>query len=187
VEETLTTGAAQQEHCGLAPATVAASGGRLGRQVLIRRRGGARACWHVTSAELSECSFPKLGALLAAKADHAVAFHGWTAERIGVGGGVVDRAANPERHRRHEALKEEVRAAIQAALDELGPPWNALPVVLETSGAFSGRHPDNVANRITGFGNGVQVEQPEAVRKGARVRDAVAQAVADVYLRQGDV
>ena len=28
------------------------------------------------------------------------AFHGWTAERIGVGGGLVDRAAHPERHRR---------------------------------------------------------------------------------------
>ena len=76
---------------------------------------------------------------------------------------------------------------IEAALTVLGPPSNALPVVLETSGGVSGRHPDNVVNRITGFGNGVQVEQPEAVRKGARVRDAVAQAVADVYLRQGDV
>ncbi len=81
-----------------------------------KRRGGAKACWHVTSAEISELSFPKLGAMLAAKADHAVAFHGWTAERIGVGGGAVDRAAHPERHRRHEALKEEVRAGIEAAL-----------------------------------------------------------------------
>ena len=152
-----------------------------------KRGGGAKACWHVTSAEISARSFPKLGAMLAAKADHAVAFHGWTAERIGVGGGAVDRAAHPERHRRHEALKEEVRAAITAALNVLGPPWSGLPVVLETSGAFSGRHPDNVVNRITEFGNGVQVEQPEAVRKNARARDAVAQAVAEVYLRQGDV
>ena len=152
-----------------------------------KRSGGAKACWHVTSAEICGRSFPKLGALLAAKADHAVAFHGWTEDRIGVGGGVVDRAAHPERHRRHEALKEEVRAGIEAALLALGPPWNALPVVLETSGGFSGRHPDNVVNRITGFGNGVQVEQPEEVRKNARARDAVAQAVADVYLRHGDV
>ncbi len=37
VEETLTTGAAQQEHCGPGPATLAAIGGRLVRQVLIRR------------------------------------------------------------------------------------------------------------------------------------------------------
>ena len=50
-----------------------------------------------------------------------------------------------------------------------------------------GRHPDNVANRITKLGNGVQVEQPEAVRKAPWVRDAVALAVAEVYLRQGDV
>ena len=84
-------------------------------------------------------------------------------------------------------MKEEVRAGIEAALSALGPPWNGLPVVLETSGAFSGRHPDNVVNRITGFGNGVQVEQPEGARRDARARDAVAQAVADVYLRQADV
>ena len=82
---------------------------------------------------------------------------------------------------------KEVPAGIEAALLALGPPWNALPVVLETSGGFSGSHRGNVVNRITGFGNGVQVEQPEAVRKGARVRDAVADAVARVYLRQGGV
>jgi hypothetical protein len=44
----------------------------------------------------------------------------------------------------------------------------------------------NVVSRVTEFGNGVQVEQPEGVRKDARARDAVALAVADVYLRQGD-
>ena len=59
-------------------------------------------------------------------------------------------------------------------------------MVLETSGGFSGSHPENIVNRITGFGNGVQVEKSEAVRKGARARDAVAQAVADVYLRRAD-
>ena len=36
-EESLPTGAARQEHCGLDAATLAAIGGRLGRQVLIRR------------------------------------------------------------------------------------------------------------------------------------------------------
>ena len=80
-----------------------------------------------------------------------------------------------------------VRAGVEAALSVPGPPWNALAVVLETSGAFSGSHPDNVANRITGFGNGVQVEQPEEVRQEARACDANAQAVADVHLRQADV
>jgi len=60
-------------------------------------------------------------------------------------------------------------------------------VAQETSGGFSGRRPENVVNRITKLGNGIQVEQPEAVRKDARARDAVAQAVADVYLRQADV
>ena len=83
--------------------------------------------------------------------------------------------------------QEAVRVAIKAALDALGPPWSGLPVVLEASGGFAGAHPDNVVNRITEFGNGVQVEQPEAVRKDARARDAVAQAVACVSLRRGDV
>jgi phage replication-related protein YjqB (UPF0714/DUF867 family) len=174
---------AERVHAALAAA------GRSARGWLCqgwKKGGGAYACWHVTSAEISELSFPRLGAMLAAKAEHAVAFHGWTADRIGVGGGVVDRAAHPERHRCHEALKEEIRAGIEAALVALGPPWSGIPVVLETSGAFSGSHPENVVNRITGFGNGVQVEQPEGVRQDARARDAVAQAVTSVYLRQSD-
>ncbi len=62
-----------------------------------------------------------------------------------------------------------------------------MAAVLETSGGFSGRQPDNVVNRITKLGDGVQIEQPEEVRKDARVRDAVADAVARVYLRQGDL
>jgi phage replication-related protein YjqB (UPF0714/DUF867 family) len=152
-----------------------------------KKGGGAKSCWHITSAEISGRSFPKLGGMLAAKSDHAVAFHGWTEARAGIGGGVVDVAAHPERHRRHEALKEEIRTTIEAALQALGPPWRELPVVLEASGRFSGRHRENVVNRITEFGNGVQIEQPENVRTDARVRDAVAQAVADVYLRRPDV
>jgi phage replication-related protein YjqB (UPF0714/DUF867 family) len=60
-------------------------------------------------------------------------------------------------------------------------------VVLEASGGFSGSHPGNVVNRITKLGNGVQIEQPEGVRKEAAARDAVAQAVAEVYPRQPGV
>ncbi len=148
-EETLTTGAARQEHCGVDPATLKAIGGRLGRQVLIRRSARRKRCWHVTSAEISGRSFPKLGAMLAAKSDHAVAFHGWTRTRIGIGGGVVDGTVHPERHQQHEALKEEIRTGIEAALQALGPPWDKLPVVLEASSGFSGRHKDNIVNRIT--------------------------------------
>jgi hypothetical protein len=37
------------------------------------------------------------------------------------------------------------------------------------------------------LGNGVQIEQPEAARKDARVRDGIARAVAAVYLRQKDL
>lgn len=54
-------------------------------------------------------------------------------------------------------------------------------------GRFFGPPPDNVTNRITEFGNGLQVEQPGSVRRGVRVRDALAEAVADVYLRHGAV
>jgi len=152
-----------------------------------KRGGGAKSCWHITSAEIAERSFPKLGLMLATKSKHAVAFHGWSEDRIGVGGGVVDAVTHPDEHNRHEALKEEVRAAIEAALGALGSPWSGLAVVLEASGGFSGRHPNNIVNRITKLGNGVQIEQPERVRKDAQVRVAVAQAIANVYLRRPDV
>ncbi len=48
-EETLTKGAARQEHCGLDRATLAAIGGRLGRQVLIRRGVEPLALFTVTA------------------------------------------------------------------------------------------------------------------------------------------
>ena len=79
-----------------------AAAGRSARGWLCqgwKRGGGAKSCWHITSAEISGRSFPKLGAMLAAKSGHAVAFHGWTEERIGIGGGVVDAAAHPAEHR----------------------------------------------------------------------------------------
>ncbi len=152
-----------------------------------KQGGGAHLCWHITSSVISGRSFPKLGAMLAAKSDHAVAFHGWTRTRIGVGSGVVDGTAHPERHQQHEALKEEIRTGIEAALQALGPPWDKLPVVLEASSGFSGRHKDNIVNRITKLGNGVQIEQPEAARKDARVRDGIARAVAAAYLKQEDL
>ena len=48
-EDTLVAGAAREEHCGLDPATLAAFGGRLGRQVLIRRRAEPLALFTVTA------------------------------------------------------------------------------------------------------------------------------------------
>ena len=48
-EETLPPAAARQEHCGLDPATLAALGGRLGRQVLIRRSAQRLALFTVTA------------------------------------------------------------------------------------------------------------------------------------------
>jgi phage replication-related protein YjqB (UPF0714/DUF867 family) len=65
---------------------------------------GAHRCWHITASEISEQSFPRLGALFGPGASrgafaHAVAFHGQDdCEAIIVGGGLPRDTA-------HDALK----------------------------------------------------------------------------------
>ena len=40
----------------------------------------------------------------------------------------------------------------------------------------------NIVNRVTAAGNGIQLEQPAAVRTVKKRRDAIAQAVAAFYV-----
>jgi phage replication-related protein YjqB (UPF0714/DUF867 family) len=139
---------------------------------------GAHRCWHVTSSEISERSFPKLAALFAAGAPrgafaHAVAFHGQNdTEAIVVGGGRPRDAA-------HTALKTKLAADISAALSAVmdDPP----PVVVKRSGPLAGVERANIVNRVTAAGNGMQLEQPAAVRTVKKRRDAIAAAVAAFY------
>ncbi|HET9317911.1 MAG TPA: poly-gamma-glutamate hydrolase family protein [Vicinamibacteria bacterium] len=140
---------------------------------------GAHRCWHITASEISERSFPRLGSLFGPGASrgpfaHAVAFHGQNdSEAIVVGGGLPRDAA-------HTALKMtlglRIRDALRAVMED--PP----AVVVKRSGPLAGIERANIVNRITAAGNGIQVEQPAAVRTVNEPRDAIAQAVAAFYV-----
>lgn len=127
--------------------------------------GGASARWHITSTEISEHSFPLLGELFTRKYVSAVAFHGWTNNYIGVGGG----AGVGFRKR----MVNTIRTALRAA-------GSGIEVRLERSGGLSGSNPKNIVNRITTSGmNGIQIEQSRQARENNW--DVIADAVADVY------
>jgi phage replication-related protein YjqB (UPF0714/DUF867 family) len=121
---------------------------------------GAYDAWHITSTEISEDSFHKLGQLLNRTFTHAVAFHGYSESDIAVGGGAA------------LALKQEVATAIQAAVGQ------AYNVVVVTSGPYGGTDPDNFINRLSN-GNGIQIEQPYGAR--SNYWQAIADAVASVF------
>ena len=123
--------------------------------------GAAFRRWHITSAEISERSFPELRALLRTGFTHAVAFHGWDLAHIGVGG------------RASLALKKKVRQAIEEAVR------GKIEVVLETSSSFSGTSKRNIVNRLATSGKGVHIEQSLPARENHW--EAIAAAVASVY------
>ncbi len=139
---------------------------------------GAHRCWHITSSEISEHSFPGLRALFNPEASrgsfaHAVAFHGQNdSEAIIIGGGLP-------RDKAHTALKMRLRSrvhdALRAVMDR--PP----AVVVRRSGPLAGAQQHNVVNRVTARGNGIQLEQPAAVRTDEQQRETVARAVAAFY------
>jgi phage replication-related protein YjqB (UPF0714/DUF867 family) len=139
---------------------------------------GAHACWHITSSEISERSFPSLGSLFGQGSvhgpfAHAVAFHGHNdSEAIVIGGGLPN-------DDRQTALKQKLRSMLSQALRTVTdrPP----PIEVRRSGPLAGVQPENIVNRITIAGNGIQLEQPLAVRADERQRSAVARAVTDFY------
>lgn len=139
---------------------------------------GAHRCWHITSSELSEHSFPRLRPLFDATGSrgpfaHAVAFHGQNdSEAIIVGGGLP-------RNKAHTALKTRLASRIHDALEAVmdKPP----AVEVRRSGPLAGAERRNIVNRVTARGNGIQVEQPLGVRDDEEQRDAIARAVADFY------
>jgi phage replication-related protein YjqB (UPF0714/DUF867 family) len=140
---------------------------------------GAHRCWHITASEISERSFPRLAVLFDLETGrgafaHAVAFHGQNdTEAIVVGGGLP-------RNTEHTALKttlsSRIRDALRAVMDD--PP----PVVIKRSGPLAGAERANIVNRVTAAGNGIQLEQPATVRTVPEQRDAIAGAVAALYL-----
>jgi phage replication-related protein YjqB (UPF0714/DUF867 family) len=139
---------------------------------------GAHSCWHITASEISERSFPRLGTLFGRGASrgpfaHAVAFHGQNdSDAIIVGGGLPQDAP-------HTALKttlsERLRDALRDATQH--PP----AVEVRRRGSLAGIERANIVNRVTVRGNGIQLEQPAAVREDDEQRAAVVRAVAAFY------
>jgi phage replication-related protein YjqB (UPF0714/DUF867 family) len=121
---------------------------------------GAFETWHITSTEISEVSFHKLGELLGRTFTHAVSFHGYSEDDILVGGGAA------------LALKQEVANAIQAAVG------SAYDVSIVTGGPYGGVDPNNFVNRLSN-GNGIQIEQPYGARRDHW--EGIADAVASVF------
>lgn len=123
--------------------------------------GGAFDRWHITANDVHPDSFPGLARVADRGFDHAVAFHGWAREGVGIGG----TAPAP--------LREAVRDAVAAVLPE------SIPVRLVTDGPCSGTNPGNVVNRLVrGERGGIQLEQ--SLRARDDHSDEIAEAVVDV-------
>ncbi|MGH2920253.1 MAG: hypothetical protein ACRDLS_16905 [Solirubrobacteraceae bacterium] len=90
-----------------------------------------------------------------------------------VGGGLPD-------DERHSELKAELRSRIERALDAVmdRPPV----VVVKRSGPLAGAQRSTIVNRVTVAGNGIQIEQPISVRDTPAPREAIARAVAELYV-----
>jgi phage replication-related protein YjqB (UPF0714/DUF867 family) len=126
--------------------------------------GPAFDCWHITSTDINEASFPRLGSVISRGFAHAVAFHGFEKDEILVGG-----TAAP-------ALKEEVRSALERAT----APSRVHVRIAGPGEEFGGDDPCNIVNRLSAGGEGgVQIEQ--GLRARCRHWDAIADAVAAVY------
>ncbi len=54
-------------------------------------------------------------------------------------------------------------------------------VEVRLCGPLAGAQRKNIVNRVTVRGNGIQIEQPAAVRDDEAQREAVARAVAEFY------
>ena len=125
--------------------------------------GGAFGRWHITSIDLDEACFPRLGRAMSRGFTHAVAFHGFEGDEILIGGG-----GGPE-------LKELVREAVDTAIG------SAIRVRVATDADhFGGDDPCNIVNRLTAGGvGGLQIEQSRTARDEHWCE--IADAVAGVY------
>ncbi len=139
---------------------------------------GAQRCWHITSSEISEHSFPKLATLFGDGTSrgpfgHAVAFHGHNdSEAIVIGGGLPN-------DRAHTALKLGLQSRIRRALEAVS--YKPPPIEIRSSGPLAGTQRQNIVNRVTAAGNGIQLEQPLSVRQDCAQRVAIARAVGIFY------
>jgi phage replication-related protein YjqB (UPF0714/DUF867 family) len=125
--------------------------------------GGAFDRWHITSVDLNEACFPRLGRVVSRGFSHAVAFHGFEGDEVLIGGRV------------DPAFKELVREAVDTAIG------SAIRVRVATDkDHFGGDDPCNIVNRLTAGGEGgLQIEQSLKAREEHWCE--IADAVAGVY------
>jgi len=130
---------------------------------------GAHARWHITSTEIAAASFPRLNELPPKSFQHAVAFHGWSADGIGIGGGMDPAFAigKPRLKLKNDIRNALIAIGIPAAQVAVDPP------------AMGGSSPENIVNWLTNDNNGIQIEQSASLR-ASRGLD-IARAVARVY------
>jgi phage replication-related protein YjqB (UPF0714/DUF867 family) len=55
-------------------------------------------------------------------------------------------------------------------------------VAVRLTGSLAGQLRSNIVNRVALRGNGIQIEQPRGVRRDPEQREAIARAVADLYV-----
>ncbi len=125
----------------------------------FKQGGGAFERWHITSPDINPASFPLLNTIINRRFTYAVAFHGFTEDRILIGGGAG------------EALKCEIKSAIQQAIG------SGIEVKIATAADnFNGDNPNNIVNQLANGNNGIQIEQSKAARDtyGQQIADAVA-------------
>jgi phage replication-related protein YjqB (UPF0714/DUF867 family) len=126
-----------------------------------KQDGGAYERWHITSIDIHEASFPHLSKVISRGFRYAVAFHGFSQQRILIGGTAPN------------SLKREIKSAIEGAITSSGIAVD----IARPSDNFGGDSPRNVVNRLTaGRANGVQIEQSHRAREihGQDIADAVA-------------
>jgi phage replication-related protein YjqB (UPF0714/DUF867 family) len=129
-----------------------------------KQGGGASERWHITSTDIHEASFPLLNRIIDRHFTYAIAFHGFSENRVLIGGG-ADRA-----------LQRKIQRAIQVALAD-----SDIPVeIAGATSAFNGNDPKNIVNRLAA--NGIQIEQSKAARE--HYWQPIADAVASVFRRK---
>jgi len=129
----------------------------------FKEGGGAFDCWHITSTDICEESFPRLKEVIGRGFEYAVAFHGWDEDSICIGG-----SAPPD-------LKQQIKTAVESATSGSG-----IVVATDEDGGcppnFNGNDPRNIVNRLAT--NGIQIEQSKAARR--KYHNKIADAVADI-------
>lgn len=128
--------------------------------------GGALEAWHITSADISDASFPLLRKVACRGFAHAVAFHGFSNAGVLIGG----------------AAPEDVKQAVAEAIREVLRGSTIRVRLAQPEDDLDGNDPKNIVNRLTREGaGGVQIEQSATARD--RFWEPIATAVAKTYAR----